>query len=52
MFHGAFHRLDGPAIIWSSGYASYYVNNVEYSEQEYWNHPLVIAYKLEKILSN
>lgn len=45
------HRLDGPAITSKSLLFSYYfINDIEYSEKQYWNHPLVVEYKLNKIL--
>lgn len=44
--NGNYHRLDGPAT--EEGW--FYVEGVKYSEQEYWNHPMVVKYKLEKIL--
>ena len=34
--HGHFHREDGPAIEWVSGYKEYYLDNIQYSEEEYW----------------
>lgn len=52
------HRLDGPTAYWSPdcGYGDregkyyYYLFEVEYSEEEYWAHPLVMKNKLERIV--
>jgi len=38
------HRLDGPAIEYANGYKSYYIHGMNYSEEEYWNHPKVKEY--------
>ncbi len=39
------HRLDGPAIERPNGYKAWWVNGEEYTEEEYWQHPDVIAHK-------
>jgi len=39
-----------PAKIWLDKDAKYFIGGIEYTKQEYWNHPLVIKHKLEKIL--
>jgi len=46
------HRLDGPSIISKRPIprSYYFLNDTEYSEREYWGHPKVIEYKLDKIL--
>lgn len=46
------HRLDGPAIVGKmvGGKDQYWIDGHEISEVEYWNHPLVIEYRLENIL--
>lgn len=52
--NGKLHRLDGPAIFhfngWPSHWDDYYIDGTEYSEEEFWNHPLVMANKLKSIL--
>ena len=32
---GKFHRLDGPAIEWANGDRFYYVEGIQYTEQEF-----------------
>jgi len=43
--HNKIHRLDGPAIEYVNGRKEYYIDDIQYSETNYWNHPDVIAYK-------
>ena len=49
------HRIDGPQSYSTSDYfkkliqPSYWLFNEEYSEREYWLHPLVIAHKVSTI---
>mgnify|MGYP000665088281 CR=1 FL=1 len=50
MENGELHRLDGLAYISKQTYG-YWIHNKSYSEQQYWNHPLVIKHKLEKIMN-
>lgn len=33
--HGKFHREDGPAMIYPSGRLEYYLNGIEYTEDEF-----------------
>jgi hypothetical protein len=33
--YGLLHRLDGPAVILTSGYNEYWVNGTKYAETEY-----------------
>jgi len=35
--HGKFHRECGPAVIWPSGRVEYYLDDVEYTKEEYIN---------------
>lgn len=57
--HGLTHRLDGPAAIWSNesyikeyrGMKIYYLHDEQFSEEEYWQHPLVQEHKLRRILN-
>jgi len=44
------HRLDGPAIVHDSGEEYYFIEDNPITDEEYWNHPLVIEHKLNKIL--
>jgi len=48
---GLNHRLDGPAVYSFTEIIAFYIKGKKYLEQEYWNHPLVIEYKLNNILS-
>lgn len=48
--NGLNHRLSGPAYI-TNGYSKFYIHGKEYFEHEYWKHPLVVEYKLNRILS-
>lgn len=45
------HRLDGPAIINpKKNIKEYWINGMPYNKQDYWNHPLVLEYRINKIL--
>lgn len=46
------HRLDGPSRFdpYHPEYDEYHIKDEEYTRQEYWNHPLVLEYKLNKII--
>lgn len=47
------HRLDGPAIEFARTEKNkFYINNNIIEEKNFWNHPMVIKNKLNKILSN
>jgi len=46
---GMRHRLDGPAHI-SSFEEKYYINNVQYSIEDYMKHPLTIKFTMNSIL--
>ena len=55
--HGKLHRTDGPAEIEIhhtkdsiEEYKTWYIDDTEYSIEEYWNHPTVVEYKLNEIL--
>jgi len=48
--YNLYHRLDGPAVENPNGTVEYCINDKHYSEVEYWNHPLVLHYRLNKIL--
>ena len=43
------HRLDGPAII-KGKYSAFYIEGKVVFEKNYWNHPLVIEHRLNKII--
>ena len=34
--HGKYHREDGPAYEGSSGYKAYWLEDIHYTEKEYW----------------
>ena len=34
--HGKYHREDGPAIEEANGYKLYWIEHLQYSEEEYW----------------
>lgn len=45
--YGKFHHLDGQAIGYGDN-KGYRINGQPYSEEEYWKHPAVLAYKYLK----
>lgn len=51
MKNGSFHKLDGPAIIDAISGIEYYITNRFLNEQQFWQHPLVINHKLNKIIN-
>jgi hypothetical protein len=50
MVNDELHRLDGPAIELYDGRKNYYINNIIYSEKDYYNHLDVIVYNRSKKL--
>ena len=34
--HGKYHREDGPAYERKNGYKEYYLEHLQYTEEEYW----------------
>ena len=46
--NGKYHRLDGPAEVYADGEQRWWINDESYSEEDYWNHPLVIEYKIKQ----
>ena len=42
------HRLDGPAVIFTNGDKCWYINGMQYIEEEFNTHPLVIEYAKSK----
>ena len=40
--HGKLHRLDGPAVELSNGGTHWCIDDIEYTEEEFNNHPLVL----------
>ena len=53
VINNMYHRLDGPAEIYVDGdmiRKFYSINNKRYSEQDFNNHPEVIAYRNEQKL--
>jgi len=49
--HGEKHREDGPCEEHYDGYKIYCLNGIYYTEEEYYEHPLVFKHKLNSILS-
>lgn len=50
--NGFYHRLDGPAILFSSGASSrYFIHGVPCNEEQFWNRFEVIEHKLNSILN-
>lgn len=45
------HRLDGPAYIDSKNKNEYWIDDIKYDEEDYWQHPLVVKNKLSSILN-
>lgn len=43
------HRIGGPAIEFFDGSKGFYIHGREYSEQQYWIHPLMVSYVLERL---
>lgn len=52
LIHNKKHRLNGPAVegFWD-GFAGYWIDDVQYVEETYWKHPLVVDFKLKNILN-
>lgn len=46
--HDKLHRLDGPAIILFYNTKEFFIEDIEFSEEEYWRHPDVLAFKYLK----
>lgn len=48
-FKGKLHRIDGPAVEFANGEGNgWWIDGVEYEEEEFNNHPLVIAHREKK----
>lgn len=47
--NGEKHRLDGPAVERHNGEKEFWIHDKSFMPNQYWNHPLVIKYKLNKI---
>lgn len=53
MLNGMWHRLDGPAAYYADkNKCMFWINDRHFSEQDYWNHPKVVAHKLKEILND
>lgn len=48
---GQHHRVGGPAVVHES-FVEYYIDDVEYMEEDYWKHPLVVEHKLNMIVND
>ena len=44
LIHGKWHRLDGPARIWSDGREEYYINDKKLSKEQFEKHPERLKY--------
>lgn len=44
------HRLSGPAVMYHTDDVEYYIEGQIMSEEEYYNHPAIIKYKLNSIV--
>lgn len=51
--HNLWHRLDGPAVHGQDFFEDcfFYVHGEELAEKDYWKHPMVVAYNLDKLIS-
>ena len=47
--NGKFHRLDGPAVELFNGDTYWYIADIEYTEGEFNNHPLVLLNRFVNI---
>jgi len=47
------HRIGGPCIHWGklNDIRFYYINNIPYTEEDYWQQPELIKFKLNRILT-
>jgi len=50
LINNQYHRVDGPAREYYSGVKEWFIFDKEFLEKEYWKHPLVIEYKINKLL--
>lgn len=50
VINNLFHRLDGPAMF-NGDEITYYISDEKIGEEYYWNHPMVVEYKLNQILA-
>lgn len=50
MEKGRLHRIDGPAVIDSCNKKYFYIHGIEYKEENFWNHSLIVDYKLRNII--
>ena len=48
--NGKYHRLDGPAVMLFQGETQFWIDGRNFSQENYWKHPMVIKNKLELIL--
>jgi len=51
-YNGKAHNICGPYEIFHLYETSYSINNELCSEEQYWKHPLVVEYKLNRILEH
>lgn len=48
--NGKLHRLDGPAVIFQFGEIEFWIDGKNFSQENYWNHPMVGKTKLNLLL--
>lgn len=48
--NGKLHCTDGPALVFYEGTVLYYINHIQYEPEKFYEHPLAMRRKLEKIL--
>ena len=51
MKDGMWHRLDGPALSSKDFPNTYWINDKAVSDEDFYNHPLVLKHKLDSILA-
>jgi hypothetical protein len=54
--NGIYHRLDGPAMTkyqkdGTIYYKQYWIRDIQYNKETYYNHPDVIEYQLNKLIN-
>lgn len=47
---GNLHSLEGPAVIQGNGLSVYYIHGDILDEEEWEKHPLVVEYKLNRLI--
>lgn len=47
-----YHRLDGPAVSLGDLIEWHYIHGKPYGKEDYWRHPLVVEYNLQRIIND